>query len=295
MKIKLSDKTYIKIGGLCENYYEAKNTDNLLYILKNSVQPIVIIGNGTNLIFDSLGFNGTIIKLSSEFDYIEINDKLVNVGAATWIPKLVRKLSTHGLGGIDHCIGIPATLGGLITMNGGSQRRSISENIHKVYTITKDGILKTYTKDECNFKYRDSIFKKNLEIIIGATLKCEEIPPYSNRSKILNILKERREKFPRKLPNCGSVFMSSPELYNKIGPPGYIIESLKLKKFKIGGAEISDIHANFITNINNATSSDIISLVNYINKKCFEQYKLTMKAEPLYISPNGDMFHLDEL
>ncbi|EJD6083076.1 UDP-N-acetylmuramate dehydrogenase [Providencia alcalifaciens] len=296
MTIDLSNKTYIKIGGLCENFFEVRTVDELRTVLKQTSSPFIVIGNGTNLIFDSSGYNGTVIKLSSEFSFIRpiSNSQLVHVGAATWIPRLVRQLSVIGLGGIEHCVGIPATLGGLIAMNGGSQRRSISENIYKIFTINKHGVQKEYTPNECLFSYRDSIFKKNTEIITSAIISLDTIPPYENRKNLLRILSDRRKKFPRKIPNCGSVFMSSPELYDSIGPPGYIIESLGLKGFKIGGAEISPLHANFITNKKNASSSDIINIVRHVNNKCFEKYNIKMKAEPIYITKNGALYHLDE-
>lgn len=294
---ELSNLTYWKIGGICENFQYIHTTNELSEYLKKEQSFPLVIGNGTNILFDSRGYDGNVIRLGKDFNSLEFNllDQTVVVGASVWIPGLVRTLSTKGLGGLEHCIGIPATMGGLVTMNGGSNRQSISEAIVEVYCLDRMGNSLVFKKSECNFGYRESIFKNRNLVITAVKIKLITINRNDNRSVLLKILKSRREKFPRKLPNCGSVFKSSPELFERIGPPGFVIESLGLKGLKIGGAEISNKHANFIVNVGNAKSSDIIDLVRTINKKCFETYGLKMKTEVIYYSKDGKANQLDEV
>lgn len=291
--MNLSEKTYWNVGGSCSSFFETNTESELHKVLTyNDISDLIVIGNGTNLLFDSEGYSGVVIKLGKSFNFINnrLSNNTVEVGASVWVPGLVRKLSTLGKGSLDHCVGIPATVGGLVAMNGGSQRRSISENIVSVKVMDFEGVISTIPVEKCLFSYRDSIFLKEKLIILSVVLKLEEIVPKSNRKNLLNILKERRLKFPRKEPNCGSVFKSSKELYDKVGPPGFIIESLGLKGLTIGNAQISSKHANFIVNKGGAHSRDIIKLVKYINKCCFEKYEFTMEAEAIYIESTGKRY-----
>lgn len=295
----LSDKTYWKIGGKCQNFHEVNSIDEISNILKEyniTTNELIVIGNGTNILFDSNGFDGHILKLSKGFNFVNyLGDGNIEVGANAWVPGLVRKLSVMGLGGIEHCVGIPATFGGLVAMNGGSQRKSISENLIQVKYIDVDGEVKVLFTSANEFSYRTSPFKNTGKIILSAIINCNVIAPRSNRASLISILRERRRKFPRKIPNCGSVFLSSPEIYRKIGPPGYVIESLGLKGKKVGGAQISPVHANFIVNNGNATSDDILSLVKIINNHCWEKYHFRMEAEAIYYPREGKPCSLSEI
>ncbi|MFA1575343.1 UDP-N-acetylmuramate dehydrogenase [Vibrio cyclitrophicus] len=290
----LSNCTYWKIGGFCNQFYHANSLKELIKVIKvTKGKKRLIIGNGTNILFDTNGCSCIIIKLGNQFNYIatdlnQRNPNIIEVGASYFVPRLIKNLSNFGFGGLEHCVGIPATLGGLIAMNGGSQRKSISSRLISVTAIDSDGNLVELKKEECLFGYRKSIFLQKDLIIISAIFELDCITKNSNRHELLSILQERNKKFPRKEPNSGSVFKSSKEIYELIGPPGYIIESLGLKGFNIGGAKVSEKHANFIVNTGNATSDDVINLINYINDCCFEKYKIRMDVEPIYIDELGN-------
>ncbi|MGR5261105.1 UDP-N-acetylmuramate dehydrogenase [Vibrio astriarenae] len=293
--MKLATKTYWKVGGEATQYREVVSIEELKKVAIESASRNTIIGNGTNVLFDSQGYDGTVIKLGKQFSYIrKCNDNTFEVGASTWIPLLVRKLSTLGYGGLEHCIGIPATVGGLTAMNGGSQRKSISTNILKVKGIDSKGNEFELGIDDCEFGYRKSIFLERGYYITSVVISVSKIKKNANRRELLKILIDRRNKFPRKIPNCGSVFKSSPELFKKLGPPGYIIESLGLKGVSIGGAKVSEMHANFILNVKDASSDDILSLVSLINEKCNERYGFKMESEAIFFRKDGCKFSLDK-
>ena len=104
---------------------------------------------------------------------------------------------------------------------------------------------------------------------------------------MIKIMSSRRKKFPLKIPNCGSVFKSNPSFYESVGPPGFAIEQVGLKGARVGGARISPYHANFIINDNNASSSDILSLINLMGNCVYDRYGLRMEAEVLYVAKDG--------
>src|SRR5690606_10000391 len=144
---------------------------------------------------------------------------------------------------------IPGTIGGLICMNGGSQRKGIGESVIQVHSVDRNGAIVIRRGADCNFEYRNSIYQSADEILLSARLKFNRsISKFETRRRMLSILSERRKKFPQKYPNCGSVFKSNPSMYEVVGPPGQVIESLGFKGMKSGGAMVSPQHANFIVN-----------------------------------------------
>jgi UDP-N-acetylmuramate dehydrogenase len=180
-------------------------------------------------------------------------------------------------------------------MNGGSQRKSISDYLVSVVSIDPLGNIIERKKEDCGFGYRESIYKESKEIILSARfelelLRASDIPMI--RRDALKILKDRRLKFPLKLPNCGSVFKSSPDVYALYGPPGKIIEDLGFKGLKIGGARVSNEHANFIVNEGGATDKDIICLINMIKKSAKDNLGITLIPEVRLVTKDLKMVDL---
>lgn len=294
----LSTATYWKVGGPCERFYDVNSVSDIKKVLNQHqllLNEVLVIGNGTNILFDSNGYDGCIVRLSDGFSELEyLGDNQFKVGSGVWTPFLVRTLSKLGFGGIEHCVGIPATFGGLVAMNGGSQRKNISQSLVSVEYLDNACELVDWSIDKSEFSYRSSPFKNSGKLITSAIIKCNPIEKNGNRKELLSILSERRKKFPRKHPNCGSVFLSSPDIYKRVGPPGMVIESLGLKGYQIGGAKISELHANFIINTGNATSDDILKLVKHINDCCEKKYKFRMEAEAIFYPMKGKPRSLSE-
>ncbi|EGQ9111192.1 UDP-N-acetylmuramate dehydrogenase [Vibrio alginolyticus] len=286
------DITTWKVGGKVNDYEEVSSIDSLKKVIGNN--PLVL-GNGSNLLFNDDHVKRKVIKLKGDFDNIErIGDEHI-VGSGIWMPRLVRHLSKEGFGGLEHCVGIPATLGGLVFMNGGSQRKSISEYLLSVTVMNQDGQCEVIEKDDCLFSYRSSVFKNKNVVIISARFSFPKIRSNENRSELLEILSSRRKKFPRKLPSCGSVFLSTKELFESVGAPGYVIERLGLKGKSIGDAQISPLHANFIVNNGNAKAKEIVSLVQLINEHAFREYGIKLKSEALFVDIEGELTPLDKV
>lgn len=286
--VLLSNITAWKVGGYVKSLVTVETVKELISLiteLRNKKENYTVIGETTNLLFTSNNVNGTLIRLKGDFNKIDFkNDASVEVGAGCWVPNVARAAAKSSLSGLEHTIGIPGTFGGLIRMNGGSQRRSISESIRYVFCL--DDALNLIKMDvkQCAFNYRESVFKNNEYIILGAEIQLKEKDKKSIRKECIDILSSRRKKFPKKMPNCGSVFKSNPDYYEKVGSPGYVIEKIGMKGAKIGGAQISNQHANFIINNGGAKSSEIIELINLCEQKMKNEYGFSLEPEVEYVT-----------
>lgn len=288
----LSQISRWKVGGPAKAVIRPKSTEQVAalrqYFYRVGRRHIVI-GSTSNLLFDDKGLTVPCIQLGDWFGTTRFDGEEIFAEAGIWVPKLARKIAQAGLVGTEHICGIPGTLGGLICMNGGSQRKGIGTHIVHVESVDSHGGIKLRSADECLFSYRQSIFQSNDEIITAATLRVPAGDKKNSKKEILKILRERRLKFPRKHPNCGSVFKSNPSMYSIIGPPGAAIEKIGLKGHQIGGAKISEKHANFIINTGKATASDILELIRLASDSVYDNTGFRMESEVYYVRPDGTL------
>lgn len=282
-----------RVGGKVKALVRPSSEEEIvalrIYVTTHQL-PFLVIGNTTNLLFTDENIDAIAIQIGNKFSEIRQEDNTIIAQAGVWVPKLARFALQTGLAGIEHVCGIPGTLGGLVVMNGGSQRKGIGNNITYVKTIDAGGKVKTYSQEQCEFSYRSSIFQGLDEIIVEVGLQLE---PTQNKklmhAEMLSILRSRSQKFPRKMPNCGSVFVSNPAMYEQYGPPGKVIEECGLKGLKKGGAWVSHNHANFIVNDGKATAEDVLFLINTIREKAYEETGYLMKVEPKFVDVLGEV------
>ena len=281
-----------RIGGKADLLVEPENEQQVAALIRFASQhqlPLVVIGQGTNLLFDDAGVRGLVMKIGARMAEIQIDGQQIIVGGGTWVPQLARLSMRAGLTGLEHTIGIPGTLGGLVMMNGGSQRKGIGENIQRVWVVDAAGDIQVLSQAECDFSYRHSALQGSGCVVVRAELRC----PYGERSEVrramVDDLRTRRQKFPRKLPNCGSVFLSTSRMHATVGPPGKIIEDAGLKGTRIGQAEVSSQHANFIVNLGGASSKDVLALIRHIRQTIRRQIGFELDCEVRYVSPTGNI------
>ncbi|MEG3166388.1 UDP-N-acetylmuramate dehydrogenase [Sphingomonas sp. PB2P19] len=282
-----------RIGGPADLVITPKNAAELTTTLANVARaglPHVVIGDGSNLLFDDAGFRGVIIRIGRDFAHLTMGeDGIVTAGAGLWVPSFVRKIMAHGMAGATHAIGIPGTLGGLVTMNGGSQRRGIGEHVVSVDVVDVDGKQRRMMPIELNFAYRTSSLQANGAIVVSARFHFAAGDPAALRREALGILASRRAKFPKIRANCGSVFVSDPSLYDLVGPPGAAIERVGLKGFAIGDAQISPDHANFIVNNGRARSADVLALIGLARRRVYDLTGIAMNAEVRHLASDGTL------
>lgn len=290
--VPLAEISRWKIGGKADVIIRPESPDQVKalrqYFYKRDIKHVVI-GITSNLLFADEGLRTPCIQIGSRMGKVAIKDDMVTAQAGAWVPGLARKIQKAGLSGAEHICGIPGTVGGLICMNGGSQRKGIGSSVVEILSIDECGVDRVRSVNECNFSYRNSIFQKNNEIIVDTLLKFEKATkPALVRREMIEILTSRRNKFPQNYPNCGSVFKSDPKLYEKYGTPGAIVERLGYKGYRNGGALIPDLHANFILNFENASAADVISIIKSIKLKAKEQLDVSLESEVFYITQFGD-------
>lgn len=264
------------IGGLADFFYVCKDIDTLpklLEGLRNLKIRFFIFGGGSNILFDSRGFRGLVIQIMDnrfEFD----NDLLVaNSGAnMTMLAKLSMQ---RGLTGLEWANGLPGTIGGAVFGNAGCHGYQIADVFENALIYSIDKGIYEVKKDYMEFAYRHSKIKDTEDIILKVCLKLKK--ENVNLDQSFDALGFRQAKQPYGYSN-GS-FFKNPQDYSA----GYLIESVGLKGFEIGGAKISDKHANFFMNINNALSSDVLALRDLAKKKVHEKYRIMLEEEVVVV------------
>ena len=292
-----------RIGGCADLVVEpetVQQAQTLRRVLYKYNLPHLFIGDGSNLLFDDGGVRGVIVRMGRAFSKFSISGEFIDAEAGVFIPRLIQHAGRNGLVGLEHTIGIPGTLGGLIFMNGGSMQKGIGSAVDSVKAIDHKGDIVEYSHEACKFSYRCSVFQETDHLIIKARLKCAESGDVSTiRTRMLDILRSRRRKFPLKQPNCGSVFLSNPDMYDTIGPPGKVIEECGFKGFRIGDAMIPHIHANFIINMGHAKSSEVLSIIRTVRETIYRKTGYQLTCEARYVAtdcrvlPAHDALNID--
>lgn len=273
----LSNHTTIKVGGPAEIFVEPDSIDKLLKtmeIIQKYQLPWRVIGRGSNLLVSDDGIAGVVIKLAKGMDNLEIDGTEVRVGAGYSFIVLANALGRKGLSGLEFAGGIPGSVGGAVYMNAGAHGSDVSKILEKARVLFPDGTIEWLSNDEMEYSYRTSILqKKRPGIVLEAVFELQE----GNRDEIAVEMKKhrtyRRDTQPVK-PCCGSVFRNPlPE------HAGKLIQDANLKGYSIGGAQISELHGNFIVNNGNAKAEDVLALIKYMKETVLERNGIEMHTE----------------
>lgn len=274
---RLRYHTSVRLGGKARLIFMPKDVESLSAIIKyvraNNIKHF-ILGRGSNIVFPDGELDIVVIKICRVLDFIEIDGCEIIVGAGYSLARLAKEVSKLGLAGMEFAGGIPGTVGGSVYMNAGAHTGDMDSIVEKVVVIDNDGYIVTLTNSECNFTYRHSIFQDTNYIIVSAVIKLVPGDSAAVYKKMAGNLAYRREMQPFELPSVGSTFRN-PEGYHA----GKLIEECGLKGFKIGGACVSEKHANFVVNMDEATSSDFIALVELIKKTVLDKKGVVLETE----------------
>lgn len=271
----MSMHTSFKTGGKADIFiktYSAEEIKSVLKISKENRIPLFVLGNGTNLLVKDEGFRGIILQVKLENIKIDGTEVIVQSGVKNAV--LSKKLTDNSLTGFEFASGIPGTIGGAIKMNAGAYGSEMKDIVSEVTYLDYDGNIHKINNSECKFGYRHSRFFNEKAIILEVKLNLQ----YGNKEEIENkvkeLLKQRKEKQPLEYPNAGSTFKRGENYIT-----AKLIDECGLKGYSIGGAQVSEKHAGFIVNKNNATSSDILKLIEYVQECVKEQTGKEIKLE----------------
>ena len=278
---ELKDHTTYKVGGkaICAVIPEDENKlITLLSYLRENKIKYKVLGNGSNVIFNNSGYNGVIIKLDNFNQLNIINNKIV-VGAGYPLNKLALRVSRLGFTGMEFAAGIPGTVGGAVFMNAGAYKSDIGYILTSIKVLTPDYKIKTMLNKELDFHYRTSFLQKNKDYIcLEATITLVK----GNSEEIIELINERKkrrvESQPLEYPSAGSVFRNPEGDF-----AGRLIEEIGYKGKSLGGAKVSEKHANFIINTGDATGEEVKELINEIKNKVKEKYNIELKVEQEFV------------
>jgi len=274
----LANHTTIKIGGPADLFIIPNDIDALrttLAIVKKHNLNWRAIGRGSNLLVSDKGIEGAVIKLDKGLDHLDVDGTKITVGGGYPVVKLATVISRQGLSGFEFASGIPGSIGGAVYMNAGAHGSDISKVLTRAHILFEDGSMQWLTNEEMQFSYRTSCLqKKRPGICIEAQFELQNGEKQSIVAVMLKNKDYRRETQPWNFPCAGSIFRNPLPNY-----AGQLIEKAGLKGYQIGGAQISEMHGNFIVNAGGATAQDVLDLIQYIRMKISELYQVDMETE----------------
>lgn len=272
----MKNHTSFKVGGPCDILVIPKTKEKLVLALSkiyNANVPYFVMGKGSNLIVKDGGFRGVILKLTG-LDYILVRDNKVIAGGGASLSNTAREALTNSLKGMEFASGIPGTVGGAVAMNAGAYGGEIKDIIEWAECIDQHLNLIKLSKEELDLSYRHSkVHDENL-VVVEACFNLEKGNYEETKAYMEDLNRRRLEKQPLNYPSAGSTFKR---------PPGYfagkLIEDSGLKGYRCGGAMVSEKHAGFVINYDNATARDVLDVIKHVQKTVFEKFGVTLETE----------------
>lgn len=282
--VRLAPYTYIKIGGPARYFLQAATADDLAQAVRTAVElkiPYRVIGGGANVLIHDRGFEGFVIRNIT--DDVEIEGTRVTVSSGYNLTRLAGLAATKGLAGLEFAFGIPGTVGGAIYGNAGAFDGEMKDVVVSADVLTANGVVVTLPREAFRFLYRHSALKDEYAVVLRAVIALRQ----GDRAAIQKLqherLRYRKERQPLEKPSLGSVFKNIPleefpkALYARFGLPetashgyvaaGLINDRLELRGMRIGDAQLSEKHGNFIVNLGHATSEQVVMLTSAIKQK----------------------------
>lgn len=274
----LKNHTSFKIGGETEYFILPKNESELCAVIRKlnaDGRPYAVIGKGSNLLVPDEGTPKVVVRLSGEFEKIELIDETtVKAYAGVNLVSLCKFALEHSLTGLEFAYGIPGSVGGGVYMNAGAYGGQMSDVVSEVIHMTENGEIASFSEGELAFDYRKSVYTNGSNIILSAVFSLEKGNKEEIREKMADFLNRRKSKQPLEYPSAGSVF-KRPEGYFA----GALIEQCGLKGRAVGGCQVSEKHAGFIVNKGGATCRDVLELIKICQDTVKEKFEVSLETE----------------
>ncbi len=277
--VSLKDYNTWKVGGSAEYFFEPEDLEDLKIFLNLIYgEKVTFLGNGSNVLIRDNGIEGYVVCLKKSLNNHHINSEnrfIFEAGLSCM--KIAQISAKQNYTGLEFLCGVPGTLGGALKMNAGCYGGNIWDNIYDVTLINKKGDLIKKEKHDFKISYRNVDIDEN-NFFVSASFNLKKNKMNNSLKIIKDFLKDRRNNQPTGLPSCGSVFKNPENLH-----AAKILDSLGLKGFRVGGAYVSEKHANFIIAEKSAKSKDIEKLISFIQKKVYKDKKIALETEVKFI------------
>ena len=274
--------TTFKIGGPAEYFITPRTEEALLYSvskLKENKIRTFILGRGSNVLFSDKGFSGAVVSMS-ELDQTTVEGTSVKSCCGASLTSVARLAARHSLTGLEFAFGIPGSIGGAVYMNAGAYGGEVASVIVRTKTIDPvSGVLHSYEGHQHEFGYRESVFRKNGDIILSTEMQLSHGCRDQIERTMAEYLERRQQKQPLEFPSAGSVFKRCEGHFT-----GQMIEEAGMKGLTVGGAQISEKHAGFIVNIGGATANDVLTLIEIIKDKIYSRFGCKLECEMIYVN-----------
>ncbi len=284
----MKNHTSFKIGGNADFFVKVNNEDEVKFVLdlcnKNNI-PLTVVGNGSNLLVSDNGIRGIVLKVNIDKVIIEKNDNkniIATVGCGVPLAKLAYQFLNESLSGFEFASGIPGTIGGAVRMNAGAYGSEFKDIVVETKCMDYEGNIVVLNNEQQKFEYRRSIFKDEKYIILETKLQLKEVEDNSViKEKMDEYKKSRLEKQPIEFPSAGSTFKRGNDFTT-----AKLIDECGLKGYSVGGAKVSEKHAGFVINTGNATSKDVLELIQIIKEEVLKKFGKEIELEVETIGEN---------
>jgi UDP-N-acetylmuramate dehydrogenase len=268
--------TSVKVGGPADSLFFPKNVNELKKVIRYARRkdiPTLILGKGTNLIVRDRGIRGWVISLTQGMKKIKMDGDVVEAEAGLSLQQLIQFSIQKGLTGLEPFSGIPGTVGGALAMNAGAWGVEMKDVVTSVTLMKDDGEVVERPRKRLKFSYRKLSLRASWVILKGR-FQLKRGRREESLERVKSYLEMRRKSQPLDYPSAGSIFKNPKE-----GPAGRWIEEVGLKGYRMGQAMVSDRHANFIINLGKATAEEVIHLMDWVEKRVYEEKSIFLERE----------------
>ena len=287
----LAGYTTYRIGGPAAAMVLPATTDDVVQALQFAAQTgtrWLALGLGSNVLISDGGFDGIVIRLGKGLDAVEREVEgdatRWTLGAGVPTPLLARQTAEAGLAGVHRLVGVPGTVGGGVFMNAGAHGQDFSQVTRSVELVGTDGTVRSLSAAEIPWEYRSSGLPGS--VVVGATIQLAPADPKQLQQEIKQHFRWRKAGTPFNERCCGSVFRNpsapggaAPGASEESRTAGRLIDALGLKGHRVGGAQVSSKHANYIVNTGDATASDVLAVIEQVRGKVFAEYGVELRLE----------------
>ena len=285
MNESLKKHTTYGIGGPADLMIFPKSKQDLIKVIEiineNKIQ-LTILGSGSNVLVSDNGIRGAVISLKNSLKQIEVDDNILYAECGTMLGKIVKHAVKNNLIGLENLNGVPGTLGGALIMNAGAWGGEISENLIHVEVINSKSEIQKIQKKDLNFSYRQSSFNKD-DILLSAKFNLKKADKDIIKENFIEAQSGRKKSQPLNKRSAGSLFKNP-----KNNSAGKLLDDAGLKGFSIGGAKISEKHANFFINDGDASSRDMLMLIKKAHKEVKDKFNINLSLEVKLMGFNED-------